>query len=257
MKKLTINLTGILIAAFLAISCSSTYNPNIERGSTYHYRPGYPQVRFNAIGFLDQHNKPNISVAADIVYGSLVFKSKADSEQAKLSIAVRVVNTSNNDSTANTLFKKVTIDRKNKNIINSEKSYAYQHNIQVPPGDYKVYFTVKDLSSGKKTTRISQTSIPNPKGNKINLTNIRMLGKNMEIKHPHWRPLTTYSIGGQQDSILFSFQVTNNSAKKPLTVMAKLIRFRSDTSVARPMYYSNYSRSSIQYLGINYDDKTL
>ena len=258
MMKLPLKMLGLVIAVLVFVSCSNTYNPNIERGSTYKYKPGYPQVRFNAVGFLNQNNKPSISIAADIVYGSLVFKSVKDSvEKAKLAIGVRVVNTEHNDSVAHDIYKKITIRKKNKSIINSQNSFSYQNQIRVPPGKYKVYFTVKDLSSNKQITRTAQTSIPNPKGNQINLTNIRMLGKNMNARHPHWKPVTTYTVPGRIDSLMFSFQVTNNSTSQPLTVQASLVRFKSDTSVARPMYYNNYSQSSIQYEGINYDDRTV
>ncbi|HYW34789.1 MAG TPA: hypothetical protein VE868_05215, partial [Balneolaceae bacterium] len=219
MMKLPLKMLGLVIAVLVFVSCSNTYNPNIERGSTYKYKPGYPQVRFNAVGFLNQNNKPSISIAADIVYGSLVFKSVKDSvEKAKLAIGVRVVNTEHNDSVAHDIYKKITIRKKNKSIINSQNSFSYQNQIRVPPGKYKVYFTVKDLSSNKQITRTAQTSIPNPKGNQINLTNIRMLGKNMNARHPHWKPVTTYTVPGRIDSLMFSFQVTNNSTSQPLTV---------------------------------------
>ncbi len=257
MDKKAIKCAGYAVLIFIVVSCSGTYNPNIERGSTFQYRPGYPEVRFNAVGFLDEANEPALNLAADIVYGSLIFKSKADSEKAKIAIDYRDVNTSNDSSVAQTCHKEVVVERKGKSIVNSQKSYAFEHQIKVDPGDYKVYFTVTDLSTDKKTTREAQTSIPNPKSDEINLTNIRMLGKDMDADHPHWAPLTTYSVGGQMDSLLFSFQVTNNSAKDPLDVQAQLIRFKSDTTWARPMYYNNYSHSSIQYLGINYDDKTV
>src|SRR5699024_10409314 len=216
-KKWT-KITGFLIIAFMLTSCSGTYNPNIERGTSFMYKPGYPEVRFNAVGFLNADNKPAINLAADIVYGSLIFKSKADSERAQIAIDFRAVNTSNNNAVAETGHKKIVINRKDKNIVNSQDSYIYQNQIKVPPGEYKVYFTVTDLSSDKKITRIAQTSIPDPGSNEINLTSIRMLGKNMDDENPQWQPLTTYSVGGQMDSLLFSFQVTNNSLEDPLKV---------------------------------------
>lgn len=258
MRNKRIKLTGFLIIIFTAISCSSSYNPNIERGTSFKYRPGYPEVRFNAVGFLNADNTPSLNLAADIVYGSLIFKAKADSEQATIAIDFRAVNTSNDEkSVAKTGHKKIVINKKSKNIVNSQDSYIFQRQIEVSPGEYKVYFTVTDLSSDKKITRIAQTAIPDPTSDKINLTSIRMLGKNMDTENPNWQPLTTYSVGGQMDSLLFSFQVTNNSLKNPMEVQAKLVRFQSDTSAARPMYYNNYSHSSIQYLGIDYDDQTV
>ncbi len=234
------------------------HNTNIERGSTFQYKPSHPQVRFNAIGFLDEHNRPTINLAADIGYENLVFRPKADGKRARIAITVQATNVSHNDSVAYNFSKKIDINSKrNKSIINSQKAYGYQHKVKVTPGKYKVDFTVKDLNSGKKTTLTSQTSIPDPKGKESKLTNIRILGKNMKTDHPHWQPITTYIVGGQEDSLLFSFKVTNNSANKPMTVNAQLIRFHSDSTVARPISDNNYNSASIQYAGINYHNKTI
>jgi GWxTD domain-containing protein len=248
---------GYIITFLIIAACSSTYNPDIERGSTYKYKPGYPEVRFDAVGFLNEANKPSINIAADIVYSSLVFKTVKDTEQAHIAIAARFINQTHKDSVVHSISKEFTIKKKNKDIINSAKSFTFQRQAAVPAGDYKVYFTVKDLTSKKKITREAQTSIPNPSNESINLTSIRMLSKNMNDSHPKWGPVTTFSVPGRVDSLMFTFQVTNNSSEEPLTVQASLVRFRSDTSVARPIYYSNYSQSSIQYEGINYDDKTV
>jgi GWxTD domain-containing protein len=55
---------------------------------------------------------------------------------------------------------------------------------------------------------------------------------------------------------MFIFQATNNSSEQPLSINANLIRFESDTSIARPMYFNNYSPSSAVYKGIDYDAQT-
>jgi GWxTD domain-containing protein len=70
-----------------------------------------------------------------------------------------------------------------------------------------------------------------------------------------WFPITTYDVQGKVDSLMFRLQVTNNSSEEPMAVNARLLRFESDTSIARPMHYNRYSPSSIQYKGIEYDDE--
>lgn len=83
MKTKQITYIAYLILAFIVVSCTGIYNPSIERGAKFHYRPGYPQVHFNTIGFLNENNHPAISLAANIVRGSLIYKSTGDSSMAK------------------------------------------------------------------------------------------------------------------------------------------------------------------------------
>ena len=244
-------------AAILAVGCASSSNPDIERGSDYQYQPGYPEVRFSAVGFLDESNTPRINVAADIVYGSLIFKEVDSLQQAKVAIDIRVVNQEDEQTVVESQHEEITIERKDQSITNSQQSYIYENRIEVPAGSYKVYFTLTDLNSDKKVTRSTETSIPDPENNEIDLTGIRMLGKDMDTDDPKWTPVTTYSVAGRVDSLMFIFQATNNSSEEPLTINAELIRFESDTSIARPMHYNNYSPSSIQYKGIDYDEETV
>lgn len=84
-----------------------------------------------------------------------------------------------------------------------------------------------------------------------------MLSKNMDAEDPSWQPVTTYTVPGRVDSLMFIFQATNASTENPLTVNASLVRFSSDTSIARPMHYTTYSSSSLGYQGIEYDEETV
>ncbi len=249
-------LTLILLIC-VALGCARSANPDIERGSSYKYKPGFPEVRFSAVGFLDESNQPQINIAADIVYGSLVFKEVKKIQQAKMAIDIRVVSKENNNNVIESTHEEIDIDQKDQSIISSQQSYIYEERIEVPAGNYEVYFTLTDLNSDKKITRVSETSIPDPENPQKDLTAIRMLTKNMDADKPEWLPATTYDVPGRVDSLMFIFQATNNSSKEPLALNANLIRFESDTSIARPMHYNNYSPSSIEYKGIEFDDETI
>lgn len=261
LNRFAANAFGKSIALLLLIygltGCASSSNPDIERGSDYQYRPGYPEVRFSAVGFLDEGNNPQIHVAADIVYGSLIFKEVDGQQQARLAIDIRVVSQQNSDNVIESVHKEITIEREDENIVTSQQSYIYERAIDVPPGSYQIYFTVTDLNSDKKITRTAKTTIPDPDNNRIDLTDIRMLMKDMDVENPEWTPVTTYSVPGRADSLMFIFQATNNSSEQPLTINANLLRFESDTTIARPMHFNNYSPSSIQYKGIDYDEETV
>lgn len=260
MKKNNVVPFKLAMAGFLVLfvfSCSPQMNPDIQRGGEYKYRPGYPQVRFSAVGFLNVNNKASINIAADIVYGSLIYKRIDGKQQAKVGIDVRIVSRSEKDSFVESQHYGFKITKDDPGIVTSQKSFMVTKQIQVPPGKYTVYFTLTDAYSDKRITRMSRTYIPNPDNDVINLTNIRMLGKDTDVKNPNWHPITTYTVQGRIDSLKFVFQVTNNKAEQPLTITTKLVRFKADLSIARPMFYANYSPSSIQYQGIEYDEQTL
>src|SRR5680860_41507 len=248
----------LFFTACVALSCARSANPDIKRGSTYRYRPGYPEVRFSAVGFLNEDNTPTINIAADIVYASLIYKEQDSLQQAHLAIDVRIVKKEKDNDIISSKHYEIDVNNKeDDSIITSQDSYVFDKRIDVPAGSYKVYFSVTDKNSGKTITRTTDTSIPNPSNNTIDLTDIRMLAKNMDDETPKWLPITTYTVPGKIDSLMFIFQATNNSSQQPLSINANLIRFDSDTSIARPMNYSNYSPSSIEYQGIEYDDKEI
>ena len=244
------------ISALIIMSCARSSNPDVQRGSTYKYRAGYPEVRFSAVGLLNEQNQPSIEISANIVYGSLIFKEVNNEQQAKMAIDIRIVSKKNNDNVIESLHDEITLKNKDTNLISSQQSFIYENSVEVPPGRYEVNFTLTDIHSRKKITRKTSTSIPDPDNNKIDLTDIRMLGKDVDTENPQWLPVTTYNVQGKVDSLMFIFQATNNSSEQPLSINANLIRFESDTSIARPMYFNNYSPSSAVYKGIDYDAQT-
>ena len=242
----------LLIISF-ALSCARSMNPDIERGSTFKFREGYPEVRISAIGFLDEGDQPGIDVSADIVYGSLIYKEVEDSLQARFTIEIQILPKENSPGESKTHQETFTINRKNSNIVNSQETYSYDKRIAVEPGSYDINVTVIDKNSGKQLTRQAQTFIPDPTNSVQNLTNIQLLGK--YNKDSTWSPITTYDVQGDVDSLMFRLQVTNNTSEEPMAITGRLTRFESDTTAARPMHYNNYSPSSIKYKGIDYDEE--
>ncbi len=241
----------LLILSF-ALSCARSFNPDIERGSTYKFMEGYPEVRISAIGFLEEGDKPGIDISADVVYGSLIYKETQDSLQARFTIEIQIIPEENTDEITKTHQETITISRDNPDIVNNQETFSYDKRIPVNPGTYSINVTVIDRNSGKQLTRQTQTFIPDPSNRIQNLTNIQLLGKK---GNGSWSPITTYDVQGDTDSLMFRFQVTNNTSEEPLAITGRLLKFESDTTIARPMHYNNYSPSSIQYKGIDYDEE--
>ena len=240
----------------IALGCARQANPNIERGSNYKFRAGYPEVRFSPMGYLNQNNEPQINLVADIVYGSLIFKDVNGKQKANLSVDVDFKSKNNNEILVNSKHYEIDISKEDISITDGRQSYVFQEHIEVAAGNYEISLTVTDKNSGKKTIRSSIVSIPSPESEKIDLTNIQMMGKNIQIDSS-WYPITTYDVPGRVDSLMFVIQVTNNSNNRPIAVHTNLFEIKADTSVARPMFFSNYSPSTIEYQGIDYDEKTV
>jgi len=245
----------LVFAALFLASCASNLSPDIERGSSYDFKPGYPEVRLSAIGVIDENNESKIKIAADIIYGSLVYKNIDGKRIAKLSFDIQILENTGTE----TIIKSVqspltlTLNPEKKNI--SQDAFTIERDIEVPPGNYTINVTVTDLNSQKQTQRSSTTIIPDPEDPVSHLTNIRLLSKKNDTPEQDFNSVTTYDVAGDADSIKFVFQVTNNKPDEPITINSQLIRFKSDTTIARPMTHNDYTQSSLQYKGIEYDER--
>lgn len=245
-----------IIVALICASCARSFNPDIQRGSTYEYRPGYPEIRLSTIGILNEDNKPVIKLASDIVFGSLVYKKKDDMFKADITVEIQVKDTEAEQIVSTDQFT-YNISEKDKSVRSRQDVFTLRREIKTKPGDYEIYFTVLDQNSGKHSTRKSRTQIPDPNNNITSLTGIQLLGKNIKKENAEWIPITTYDVTGKIDSLKFVFQVTNNKDEKPLTIHTKLSRFLADTTPARPMHYHNISVTDIRSKGINYREEEI
>jgi len=244
----------LIATIFLMFGCTAQVNENIERGSTNTYRVGYPEVKLTAIGFFDVQQQPGINVTAEIVKGSLVYKHIGDTLAAQVGAAIKIRHSESNKTVKKeTLNFKITSE--NNRITNSQESFVVQKRLPVSPGNYDVFVTVVDKSSGKQITQNTQTSIPEPAAERPHLTDIHLLSKNIEGRVPAFVPVSTYDIPGRNDSLSFQFQVTN-AEDDTLEVNTELFRFNADTSIARKMSDPDYSTATIEWDGIEYDERT-
>ncbi|MEX0769087.1 MAG: GWxTD domain-containing protein [Balneolaceae bacterium] len=244
----------VLILAGWVLSCSRASNPDIERGAPYQFQDGHPEIRMSALGYLDENDNGIISVAADIVEGSLIYREVENQNQAEIEIEVRIVGIEGTEHSDN-YRTDLTIHNQQEGYVTTQDVINFERDMQVPPGFYEVVVVVIDKASGKQTTRTTQTTIPDPSDNVLNLTSVQLLAKSEIERNGTYQPVTTYDVPARKDSIRFLIQVTNNRSEDPLIVNSRLIRFRSDTTAARPMSFNNYSPSSIPYKGIDYSNE--
>ncbi len=251
MKVFTSRLLFLFIGVFL-LNCSNSYVDNIDRNAGYQYRPGFPEVRLVTAGIIDQFtDSTKITITGEIIYGSLVFKKVSELFEAEIIVEIQILDNTNPSNIIEIKDYPITISEEDVRVINSQKEYLVERVYDVAPGDYTINFTVTDVSTNKQTLRVSDAYIPNPEDPISHITNIQIFSKDESV-NTEFNPVTTYDISNQSDSIRFVFQVTNNNPDTPITIDSRLIKFRSDTTIARPMSWSNYNTSHIAYKGIVY-----
>lgn len=249
----SINLFLSLLIIIVFSTCSSTNVDQIDRGTGYNYQPGYPELRIVASSFIDQNEQTFINISSEIVYGSLIYKKLDSLYVANAFIEYQIINEQKQEDIIDTKQFPIEISSPTNKYSYDQSTYKLKKEFPVPPGNYTIHVTVTDENTDKQTTLNSEVFIPSLDSDINNITNIRILSKSLEDSAV-FEPSTTYDIQSDHDSLKFVFQVTNNNPNSPLTINTRLIRFKSDTSIARPMNYVNYSTGSIQYKGIDYSE---
>lgn len=239
----------LLIFTVLIVSCKSS-QPEVERGITYEFRLGHPEIRVSALGILDQNDSAVVRIATEIVYTSLINKYKDNRRYSEVIIEYSITKV---NSDFNTSFRKSLTVESTPGTASGE-SFTVQEELIVIPGQFDISVTVSDKSSGKQSSRSASVFIPDPENPLVNLSAIQLLSKDDDEPEKTFFPITTYDVPSRMDSIRFVFQVTNQRSKEPLSIKSRLIRFQADTSIARLMNHREYSVSSLQYKGIDYED---
>ncbi len=243
----------LVVLILLQFACSNSYVDEIDRSGGYQFMPGFPEVRLVTAGIVDEYTDSTyVILTADIVYSSLVYKKVGDKFRADIALEIQILDLSNPDNIIQTQNYPLVIENSNQLLIRSQEEYMFQKKLDLPSGEYQINFSVTDLSNNRQTIRSAEAYIPDPTDEISHITNIQIYSKD-ETYSNEFDPITTYDISNQSDSIKFIFQVTNNKPDNPIVVDSRLIRFRSDTTIARSMSFPNYNNSHISFKGIDYD----
>lgn len=236
-------------------SCVKSMNPDIERGSDYRYREGYPDVRVSALGFLNLDDEAVVEITTEIGYGSLVYETVSGQDLATVELAIRVVN--EETGKAENILREFKIQSQLESFDLQQESFKFTEEVKVTPGNYDIAVSVLDKSTGREIIRQTEAYIPNPSNPENNLTAVRLSGKDMNLVNPAFIPVTTYDVSSNMDSLKFEFQVTNHNPDHPLIIRTQLKQFPSDLEPALPLSVPNPSPSTIEYKGIDYRDHDL
>ncbi|MCW9705948.1 GWxTD domain-containing protein [Fodinibius salsisoli] len=244
----------LLLLFIFAISCSTSRNLDIERGTGYNFRAGHPEFRTSVYGYIDEEKGSTLDIRAEIVKGSLIYKEENDTLQARISIEYQVQDLENSGNILVSEQLERTVKSTEQSINATRETLDLQFSHQIDPSHYKILISVTDLNTNKNITQSVETAIPETQEGQYNLSNIQMYGKINDIGS--WEPINTYDVQSKIDSLRFVFQVISPQSDQRMQIRSRLLQFESDTLYPRPMHYSNYSPSSIEYKGIDYDEET-
>jgi GWxTD domain-containing protein len=238
------------------IACSKAFDPDIRTGSHPQMIEGAPEFMVSAIAYLDGQDRPVIDVDLDIIYGSLIYRERDGVFEAGVTIVtdvLLVVDDSNDDyRRVEQIRETVEVSKRNASITDSGESFSYNERIHVEPGKYMVVVQVTDNTSDKTVRRRMNVTVIDPESPLPNLTHIKVSGTDKRDRS-HELPLTTYTIPGSVDTVVFEYQVTRPENTPPLAVRMRLIKIDSDTLPPRPMSGVTPTTGSLAYRGINYN----
>ena len=255
MHKIFYVLWLLLFVCIMFSGCVQTKNPDIERGSDYNFREGYPDVRLSALGYLNLQDEAVIEVTTDIGYSSLVFRNGSGRDLAVIELAIRVANLDTGET--ENILREFEIESEVRPFLLNEQVFTFTEEVLVKPGRFTVAVSVKDTATGREIIRQADAYIPNPDAPENNITAIRLSGKNLDLINAEFIPITTYDVTAVNDSLRFEFQVTNNDSENPLTIISRLLYFPADLSPALPMSYNNHIPNTLPYKGIDYRNRRI
>lgn len=248
MKRYAFTLFLVMLTA-----CAGSEQATTERGSGYGYREGFPEMRISAVGFFDVEDTPSIQVVADIVKGSLVYKSEDGLSTATALLSIQVVKIEDKSRLGVTSLQiPITVEGKHLELVQSSDVYTVVQTIPVTAGDYEVLLTITDNASNQQTSRKAATSLPSVSDSLVGITPVRMYGIDGSIEEGVIS-ITTYDVQNRFNGLLFENQFLVPESMDSTLVTLTLYKYDSDLVPARHMAGIPINAGSLAYKGIEYD----
>lgn len=251
-KRILYSSIIIGISLLVLLSCARKMNPDIERGTNYDYQRGHPEVRVTALSTFAEQNDLQLSIIADIVYNSVNFNNLDEQWEANMTVELQIFDR-DNDSIAHSKVFPFNHQTGNARLVESQKVFTLNRKLELKPGNYRIVFTLIDQSTSKQTTRTEFATVPDTASDQSVLTNVKMMGKDVDEDNKNWHPITTYDVQGKLDSLKFEFQTFKQDDNR-LTLDTKLLKFETDTTYAYPMDQEYRNTLSMNEKGVDYDN---
>lgn len=129
---------------FIFLSCSNSYVDKVDRSEGYQYRPGFPELRVVASGYIDENDDAFINIASEIVYASLVFKRKDNVNKADFNITYEILNLDKPEEIISAKEFPIQITDPNNSLSNNQSTYRLAKNFEVSSGNFRIITTIVD-----------------------------------------------------------------------------------------------------------------
>lgn len=245
----------LLVSGLLVIAgCAGSGENRYDAGTTRAYQTGYPEVLARVNSFFDEQNEPVADLSVELPHQHLIFRSRDGRQFAELRIQIVFREVSDeDDDTAEAGITRRSSERLYIEARPDEPGASTQYSKRqpLPPGQYLVEVSATDLSSRNSTRVELKVEIPDPEGDIATSSDISVLLSG----DGEQRPVSSYLVPAERDSLLFEFFVARNADHAPADIRMRLLRFRSDTEPARALGDLPLTSGNIAFRGIDYSDR--
>lgn len=243
---------SIIAASLLLVLASCTGTRAIDSsdaGRTRAYEPGVPNFDMETIVRAGD-GKAVVEAYLSIPMTSLVFVRSGDAFTAEYELVAEVIDRSSKDLVTER-SESETLDVVEYDSTLSTLPRTRKIDLDVPAGSYVVEITLTDLKTGESTSRRQAVSVPSFEEGEPYVSRIHLEAQ----RSGHgFEPLVSLHMPAMMDSLRASIHLLNLQPQEDLSVVMKLVRFESDTSVASPPYWLVPPRGSLVYQGAFYED---
>lgn len=240
----------IIALALLIAGCATTDHSEIETGTTQSFVPGYPNFNFSAWTEFEDDDQ-FIEVMAIIPYRNLVFRSEQGERfknEFQITLIIRDLNNNGEPVQNMTLQREIITETYRESRGNN--NHFFHRKLSIEPGEYSVEVIVNDQMSKKRTSQRTRLSVPDFTSGSVHIGSLLLQRK---YDNRDFLPVSSYYLNESQDSLKTTLQIHVTEPSEHTRLELRLLKFRADTSAARPPHFHTPMIGSIQYRGINYD----
>ena len=237
----------VSLFGLISISCSVPDFSHIDAGDMQQQISGEPLLRVHAFPFYDDEKQEFfVRVRAFVLHNSLIY-TKKDGRSAAAFELDGTVYTQQEEEAPRQFSTSDSVYYVNNKEIEAGFESIYVFSIPASQGAHTISVRLTDKTSGISKELTEEIYLPQTKTNAGILWSELATSDGGNSKER--QVFSSYVIPDNVDPLTARFQVIT---QKPTSVSVELLRFRSDSSIARPPQYNTPSKGSLIYKGIDY-----
>lgn len=218
-----------------------------SRARAYTYEPGQPNFDIEVIGTLLE-GQPGLDLYLGLSRAGFIYNRLGDRFVAHYEWQVRVLERSGRLPVwqESGLDSVVVSQYRDTQLFEPVRRYR---RISLRPGLYQVEVQITDVETRKSARRLQTVEVPDLARQPLFMSRPRL-----EVRTPEGRfePHPAQYVPIDTDSVRVNTQIFFTGSESVFDVQFRLLRFRSDTSIAAPPFWISPGYGSLAYLGIDY-----